>query len=64
MNIDKLETVIDKLTEKVRVLSFSFHDPDLASEAESARDAAVEALETYLELAGEDWEKREAEEEE
>ena len=57
MTIDKLETSIEKLSDKVKqVLSFKFKDEALDTEAESLKDDIIAALEDYLDLAGEDWE--------
>jgi|WetSurMetagenome_2_1015567.scaffolds.fasta_scaffold1194899_2 hypothetical protein len=56
ITIDKLENNIEKLTEKIKGLTFPFNDPGLESDAEKLRDAAVEALEDFLELANTDWE--------
>jgi len=58
MTIDKLEPILDKMTERLRNLSFSFYDADLGKEADDARDEAIAALESYLELAVQDWENR------
>lgn len=55
--IDKLEPNIEKLTERIRSLNFTFKDAELQQEAENARDEAIELLESYLELATQDWEQ-------
>lgn len=58
MTIDKLEPTLEKMTERLRNLSFSFYDADLGKEADDARDEAIAAIESYLELAVQDWEDR------
>lgn len=58
MTIDRVEQTIEKLTERIRSLSFDFVDDDLRSEAENVRDEAIEHLEAYLELVTQDWEGR------
>ena len=67
MTTDRLEQKIEKLSEQVRSLSFQFKDGELQQEAENARDEIIELLESYMELATQDWEDRpenETEEEE
>ena len=67
MTIDRLEQKVEKLMEQVRSLSFPFKDEELQQEAENARDEIIELLESYIELATQDWESRsetETEEEE
>jgi hypothetical protein len=58
ITIDKLEQKIEKLMEQVRSLSFAFKNPDLQKDAEDARDEAVDLLESYCELATQDWEEQ------
>lgn len=58
MTIDKLESQVEKLTERVRLLSYPFADAELQKEADDARDEIVDLLENYLELATQDWETR------
>jgi hypothetical protein len=58
MTIDKLEPIIEKLTERIRNLSFPFKDSTIEHEADEAKNEIIELLEQYLELAGQDWEQR------
>ena len=44
--------------EQVRSLSFPFKDEELQQEAENARNEIIELLESYIELATQDWESR------
>ena len=64
ITIDKLEQKIEKLTEQIRNLSFPFKDTELQKEAEDARDETIDLLESYLELATQDWEEQEGKESE
>lgn len=64
MSIDRLETNIEKTTERIRNLAFQFHDSSAETEAENAKNEAVASLENYLELASQDWENRPQKEEE
>lgn len=59
MTIDKLESVVEKLSEKIRNLSFDFLNDALESDANGAKESAIAALEDFLEMASEDWEQRE-----
>jgi hypothetical protein len=58
ITIDRLESQIEKLCEKIRALNFAFQDNDLAKEGEDALSEATAALENFLELASDDWENR------
>jgi len=62
ISIDKLETNTEKLIDKVKALSFQFQDPQLAQEAETAREEAIASLESFLDIANTDWEQRGEEE--
>lgn len=58
MTIDKLEERTEKIVEQVRSLSFQFANAELQKEAEDARDEAIDLLESFLELASQDWDER------
>jgi hypothetical protein len=58
ITIDKLETQTEKLLEKIRSLTFQFQDSSLESEADTAKEEAIASLESFLELATQDWDER------
>ena len=58
MTIDRLETQIEKLVERIRNLHFEFSNPELQKEAEDSKEEIIDLLEGYGELATEDWENR------
>lgn len=51
ITIDRLETRIESISEKIRALDFNFVDPDLQREAQESLEEALASLENYLDLA-------------
>ncbi len=49
-----IEDKINKLNEKIEALNYDFKDPQIKSDAEGLKQAAIEYLEGYLELVEED----------
>lgn len=62
ITIDKLEAQTEKLLEKIRSLSYTFQDSSLETEADAAKEEAIASLESFLELAQQDWDERPQEE--
>ena len=58
VSIDKLETKIEGLIEKISALNFDFRDANLEKESQEAKESVIQALEDYLELANQDYEQR------
>ena len=51
ITIDKLESKIEKFIDKLKALDYPFIDDSISSEAERAKEDAIQALEAFLELA-------------
>ena len=58
ITIDKLETRVEKYVEKIRELNFVFKDSVMEQDADEAKNEAIAALESYLDLAQQDWDSR------
>jgi hypothetical protein len=58
VTLEKLESKIENLTEKIKAISFAFSDATLSQEAEAAKEECLAALENYLDIASTDVESR------
>lgn len=58
VTLDKLESKIEAITEKIKAISFAFADSTLAQEAEEAKEEALASLENFIDLATTDFEQR------
>lgn len=58
VTIDKTESKIESLVDKIKNIKFTFSDSSLEREAEEKKEEAILALEEYLDLATTDLENR------
>ena len=63
-NIDKISETVEKITEKIRGLKYKFNDEGSEEDANDDKEAAIAALESWLETVTFDYEMAEDEENE
>ncbi len=61
MKLDQTAHQVEKIIEKIKSLNHKFSNSVLEGDAESERDAAIDSLESFLELCTEDSENKEEE---
>lgn len=59
INIDKFADKIESIIEKIKNLKYEFSNEDLGQEASQLKEECVTNLESFLELATEDFENNE-----